>query len=180
MIWSQEAYLKAWNFAARAHAGQTLPGSTLPYLNHVGGVAMEVMTAVALEPVAQPDLAVQCALLHDVIEDTGVSYEQLQSEFGPAVAAGVLALTKDAALPKAVRMRDSLARIRRQPREVWLVKLADRVTNLQPPPAHWPADKIARYRAEALEIHAALADAHAVLAERLRDKIARYEAYLAR
>ena len=178
MLWSQESYQKAWNFAGRAHLGQKLPGSELPYINHIGNVAMEVMTAIAQLPVEQPDLAIQCALLHDVIEDTAIIYEQLVAEFGVAVADGVRALSKDQALPKELRMHDSLARILHQPREVAMVKLADRITNLQPPPAHWSKDKIAAYLEEAKAIHQTLESAHPILAARLREKMTNYEEQL--
>lgn len=175
-MWYPDSYLAAWNYAAKMHGSQKVPGTELPYLAHVGSVAMEVMTALAHSSrVDDPNLAVQCALLHDVIEDTPASYEDVAARFGVAVADGVLALTKDTALPsKTAQMADSLARIRQQPPEVWMVKLADRITNLQPPPARWDAAKIADYRAEAETILDALGGADAELAARLRGKIAGY------
>ena len=174
--WSPDLYLAAWNYAAQMHGGQKVPGADLPYLTHVGAVAMEVMTALAQGSQADdPDLAVRAALLHDVIEDTPATYADVVERFGVAVADGVLALTKDKTLPtKAAQMADSLARIRQQPGEVWMVKLADRITNLQPPPAHWDAAKIVAYRAEAGTILDALGEADGWLAERLRGKIAGY------
>lgn len=175
-MWSPEHYLAAWNYAAAMHGEQKVPGTSLPYLAHVGGVAMEVMSALAQGGhVDNPDLAVQCALLHDVIEDTPATYADVSECFGVAVADGVLALTKDTALPSKIeQMADSLARIRRQPTEVWMVKLADRITNLQPPPAHWDDAKIAAYRAEAQTILDALGSADGWLAARLQGKIASY------
>ncbi|MCP5367395.1 MAG: bifunctional (p)ppGpp synthetase/guanosine-3',5'-bis(diphosphate) 3'-pyrophosphohydrolase [Hyphomicrobiales bacterium] len=176
-MWSEDAYQQAWTFAAEAHRGQKVPGSHLPYLVHVAGVAMEVISALRHETVAAPDLAVQCALLHDTVEDTDVTVADLERRFGPAVAAGVAALSKRGDLPKAEAMGDSLARIAAQPHEVWMVKLADRITNLQPPPAHWTADKCAAYRREAQQIHAALAAASRHLARRLAARIEAYAAY---
>lgn len=123
---------------------------------------------------AQPALAVQCALLHDTLEDTSIPEAELAALFEPAVVAGVRALTKDATLPKSEAMADSLRRIREQPQEVWAVKLADRITNLAAPPAHWKAERIAGYRLEAEQILAALGEAHAPLAERLARRIAAY------
>jgi len=172
--WSPDRYLQAARFAARAHNAQKVPGSELPYLLHVTTVAAEVMAALARESMSQPDLAVVCALLHDTIEDCGVHAEALADEFGPDVAAGVLALSKDPALPKDQAMADSLRRVQQQPREVWMVKLADRITNLQPPPAHWLPAKIAAYRAEALAIADTLGAASPHLHARLRAKIADY------
>lgn len=174
--WSQEKYLAAWLFAAEAHGAQRVPGTSLPYVVHVGAVAMEVTAALAQgSRVNDPDLAVQCALLHDVIEDTSVTFDEVADHFGQAVAAGVSALSKDGRLPtKTEQMADSLHRIQQQPYEVWMVKLADRTVNLQPPPPHWNAAKIAAYREEARTILAVLGAADVYLAQRLAEKIEVY------
>ncbi len=173
-LWSQDVYLRALRFAALAHGEQKVPGTALPYVVHVTSVAMETSACVAAEGADDPDLAVACALLHDVLEDTATPLARLREAFGERVAAGVAALTKDGSLPKADAMRDSLDRIRRQPREVWLVKLADRITNLQPPPAHWTPTKVAAYRDEAAVILAALGPASPVLAARFAEKLEAY------
>ena len=68
-------------------------------------------------------------------------------------------------------MADSLARIKEQPKEIWMVKLADRITNLQPPPGHWDSERIERYREEGTEILNVLGEASPYLAERLREKL---------
>ena len=172
---SRDLYMRAWHFAATRHLGQKVPSSELPYVTHVGAVAMEVLATLALEDFAEPDLAVACALLHDTVEDTETTPEQIATEFGPAIAAGVSALSKDDALPKNERMADSLRRILGQPREVWLVKLADRTVNMEPAPAHWSSEKRRAYQAQAIEIVEALGSASPSLAARLREKIARYE-----
>ena len=164
--WSLDLYHRAARFAAGAHLGQKIPGGDLPYVLHVVQVTAEVLGALAVEPVERPDLAVACALLHDVVEDTTITADQ--------VAAGVLALSKDPSLPKDQAMPDSLRRIRDQPREVWLVKLADRIVNLEPPPYYWKPTKIAAYREEAGRIADALGDASPHLHARLRGKIAAY------
>jgi (p)ppGpp synthase/HD superfamily hydrolase len=182
-LWSPDAWHDAWHFAAEAHHGQLFPGSQLPYVVHVAAVAMEVGNAIARrlqigKPVARPDLAIQVALLHDVVEDTAVSLEQVRERFGDAVAEGVAAVSKDPSVgDKQAQMRDSLARIRAQPTEVWMVKLGDRITNLQAPPHYWTLEKKRAYRAEAGEIHAQLGEACDVLGPRLLDKIAAYAAY---
>ncbi len=169
-----EDWLVAWHFAAQVHNAQRVPGTDLPYLKHLGMVAMEVFGAHAVAPVGDLGLAVRCAILHDTIEDQGVDHAELVERFGQAVADGVLALSKSPDLPKAEAMADSLRRIQAQPREVWCVKLADRISNLHTAPDHWPADKRAAYRAEAQTILDALGPAHAVLAKRLAAKIAAY------
>jgi (p)ppGpp synthase/HD superfamily hydrolase len=172
--WSQESYIKAYRFAAQAHEGQLYPGTGLPYLMHLSFVSMEVLGVLSVESGRDGDLAVQCALLHDSIEDTDVTYADLVSTFGVKVADGVQALSKNPDLEKSQQLTDSLQRIRSQPKEIWIVKLADRISNLQPPPANWTPAKIICYRDESIEIHTALKDASPFLALRLIKKIENY------
>ena len=96
--WDRESYIKACRFAAQAHRGQLVPGSDLPYLMHLNLVSMEILAALSAESGHNGDLAIQCALLHDTIEDTDTSYEQIESIFGISVADGVAALSKNPAL----------------------------------------------------------------------------------
>ncbi|MEW5956291.1 MAG: HD domain-containing protein, partial [Chloroflexota bacterium] len=151
--WSPDVFAQAWNFATRYHQGQTYGGPEegmyIDYLNHIASVAMEVIWALPATPAADGNLALQCALLHDTIEDTVVTYKLVLEHFGLEVANGVLALTKDATLStRAEQMADSLQRIRQQPPEIWMVKLADRITNLYHPPYYWDNEKIEVYRQE--------------------------------
>lgn len=180
-IWRPDGFLAAWRFAAEAHLGQRVPGSELPYLTHIGAVSMEVMTAISAMPVDRPDLAVQCAVLHDVLEDTATTYDVIANQFGVAVADGVKALTKNGDLAtKKEKMADSLARIAGQPPEIAMVKLADRITNLQPPPAFWKPVKIAAYLEEAALIHQTLGHAHPLLGRRLKEKMTEYRRFIPR
>jgi (p)ppGpp synthase/HD superfamily hydrolase len=179
-MWDQDSYLKAWNFASAIHRGQTIPCGDIPYINHLGLVSMEAAAAIAHNHIVQnPNLLVQCALLHDAIEDTPTTYAYIEQEFGTKVADGVLALSKNKKLAtKKEQMVDSLNRIKQQPQEVWMVKLCDRITNLQPPPTHWNHEKIAQYRDEAQVILAQLGEANNFLADRLKNKIENYLKHL--
>ncbi|HSD86920.1 MAG TPA: HD domain-containing protein, partial [Kofleriaceae bacterium] len=82
-------------YAAARHNAQKEPGHDLPYLVHVVSVAAEVIAALPTTKLADPDLAVTVALLHDTVEDTGTSLDEITATFGAAVAAGVAALTKN-------------------------------------------------------------------------------------
>ncbi len=174
----QDIYQTTIQFAAQQHAdiNQTIPGTTLPYVVHLSNVAMEVLTASAESEDFNTEFAVQLALLHDVLEDTDATFEELSEKFGKAVAEGVLALTKNAELPKDERMADSLERIKQQSKEVWAVKLADRITNLQKPPHFWTAEKIEMYRQEAMVILEELRGGNTYLGNRLQRKIEEYNA----
>jgi (p)ppGpp synthase/HD superfamily hydrolase len=177
-----ERYVAALRFAAERHHAQRVPDSEFPYLVHVVSVAAETIAALvpgaAAAAAIDANLAVSCALLHDTIEDTETTYAEVAERFGSAVADGVQALSKDASLPKADRMADSLRRIRLQPHAVWMVKLADRITNLADPPRYWTPEKRRAYRDEAIEIADALGAASPALEARIRARIAAYQAFL--
>ncbi|HNY12061.1 MAG TPA: HD domain-containing protein [Candidatus Wallbacteria bacterium] len=177
-MWTQEVFQKAIDYAAFAHIQQTVPGKPYSYVVHLANVSMEVMGAISSSNVENPDLALACAVLHDTIEDTGVTYEDLAVAFGVDVASGVLALTKNKKLEGSEKMLDSIARIKKMPREIGMVKLADRITNLQKPPAHWKSEKIAKYIEEAGVILKELAHCNDYLANRLEGKIKEYAKYL--
>ena len=172
----QDHLNKAWFFASKAHKNQKYPRDELPYLTHVGQVMMEVM--VVTKELKNPELALLCAILHDTIEDTEVTYELLVKEFSVDVADGVMALSKNEdILTKQKRMLDSLERIKEQPKEIWVVKMADRVSNLGEPPLHWSKEKITAYRDEAKTILDYFKSANKKMAERLTQKIDEYERY---
>lgn len=174
----RDLYMRAWHFASTRHGAQLVKGTQMPYITHVGAVAMEVLATLAVEEIADPDLAVACALLHDTIEDAEVKQSEIAAEFGAGIADGVLALSKDKQLGADEAMADSLRRIKLQPREVWIVKLADRAVNMSPAPVNWTVEKRRAYLRAASEILDALGSASVSLAARLREKMARYEAAL--
>lgn len=176
---TQSAYQRAILFAAAKHTGinQFLSGTELPYVVHLSNVAMEILLAGQATPGFDLTFAVQVALLHDVLEDTQTSFDEIEQTFGLDIAKAVQALTKNDVLEKADKMPDSLQRIKALSREVWAVKLADRITNLQKPPAHWSLLKIQEYKKEAAIILQELAGSNAYLENRLKEQIAAYEVY---
>lgn len=177
-MFNVDRYVAALRFAAERHAGQLVPSSELPYLVHVTTVTAEVIAALPVTPGIDGDLAVQCALLHDTIEDTKTTYEEISAGFGTDVADGVRALSKDPTVDKPLQMHDSLQRIRAQPRAVWIVKLADRITNLMPPPRGWTPEKCRAYRDQGILIADSLGEASDYLHTRIRARIEAYSAYL--
>jgi len=87
-------------------------------------------------------------------------------------------LTKNSDLPKEEQMPDTLARVKELPMEIWAIKLADRITNLQAPPADWDKKKKMEYYKESKTIFNELKEGNAFLAGRLEAKIQEYEIYL--
>jgi (p)ppGpp synthase/HD superfamily hydrolase len=181
--WPIDDLQEAWQLATKMHTGQKYggpnEGEQIEYINHIGSVTFEVLAATMKETDMNADLAIKCALLHDTLEDSALTYDDVAQRFGKTVADGVLALTKSKDIEdKAAKMTDSLSRIKKQPKEVWAVKMADRICNLYAPPFYWSDDKKREYAREAQLIHDQLKDANKYLADRLAQKIVDYERFV--
>ncbi len=173
---TQELYQTAMKFAGEKHCNQKVPGTNSNYILHISNVAMEVLMAYSFNSNFDIDFAIQTAILHDTIEDTDADFEEIKNNFGEAIAKAVLALTKDQNLEsKEEKMMDSLNRINLLQKEVGLVKIADRITNLQTPPNHWGLDKTYKYFEEAKLISKILRNKNNYLNNRLESKILEYE-----
>jgi len=168
-----------WQKVSILHNGQTYGGQhkdqKIEYINHIGSVVFEIMNVAKNTSDFNFDLAVKCAFLHDTIEDTDFSIEDLEKEYGKEIKEGVLALTKNTELEKKHQMIDSLERIKAQPKEVWAVKMADRICNLYAPPYYWNESKKEKYLEEAKIILEYLKDGNDYLAKRLSEKIEAYK-----
>ena len=173
----QDIYQKTIQFSAEKHAllQQTLPDSIIPYDVHVSNVAMEILVAATYSKIFDTEFAIQVALLHDILEDTAVTEEELSRIFGSEVTAGVQALTKNKLLPNHEQMKDSLQRIKKCVAEVRAVKLADRITNLQEPPLSWSMEKRQNYLHEAALILKEFNGTNEYLEKRLALKIEAYK-----
>lgn len=180
--WTIDTVQAAWMLATKIHEGQHYGGSNegehIAYINHIGSVVFEVMTAITQSVDMDSDLALQCAMLHDSIEDTSLGYDDILQQFGKDVADGVLALTKSKTIEgKREKMLDSLTRIKQQPTEIWAIKMADRICNLYAPPYYWTTAKKIEYLEEAQLIHRELQAANQYLANRLMAKIIEYRKF---
>ncbi len=177
----QTVFQETLRLAAERHLNQTFPGTNLPYLYHISCVANEIYAAKIYE--CEPNefnlkYALSLAILHDILEDTELTEEELNEKFGLFILWGVQALTKNKKLPKAESMIDSIKRIKESPKEVAFVKIADRITNLLPPPKHWTREKIKSYYEESNYIHSELGAKSLYLGSRLAKKIGEYEKFM--
>lgn len=182
-LWSIDEIQKVWQLASQLHDGQKYggynEGKQVEYINHIGSVVFEVLNAIQSTENINADLAIKCAILHDTIEDTAMTYEKVNALFGHEVASGVLALTKNDKIEGSLeKMLDSLKRIKEQPVEIWAVKMADRTANLYEPPFYWTDEKKLKYIEEAEIILHELKDGNEYLAERLKSKIKEYHRFV--
>lgn len=162
-------------FASLAHRNQKMTDPDVPYLTHVIAVASNVLEAYYNgEEKFDLDYALKVAVLHDTIEDTIVSYDDIKKRYGEEIAEGVLALSKNEKIEKAYRMDDCISRIKQCRREVAIVKLADRTFNMRCKPANWDEGHCERYLEEAKKIYSELQDANEYLARKLSERISRY------
>lgn len=138
--------LKAAHFAAERHSGQRRKGAAAePYINHLVEVAELVSSALS-----EPDTnLVIAALLHDTIEDAGVTKEELIQAFGADVAELVVEVTDDKALPKAERKRLQIVNAPKKSVRAQVIKLADKISNvraiLSTPPSDWSVQRKREY-----------------------------------
>jgi guanosine-3',5'-bis(diphosphate) 3'-pyrophosphohydrolase len=146
---------KAYEFAKKAHEGQQrLSGDA--YLTHLVGVA-EI-----LEELHMDSITIAAALLHDILEDTTVTYDQLKQEFGEEIANLVEGVTKlstrkfqDATVRQAESTRKMLVAMAKDVRVI-LIKLADRTHNMRTL-EFLPQDRQEKMARETLDIYAPLA-----------------------
>ncbi len=147
---------RAYQFAAQAHDGQTRKSGD-PYVTHPLAVA-QIIAELKL------DVASVCAgLLHDCVEDTSATVEQLAELFGKEVAFLVEGVTKLGKLPYSTREEQQAENFRKmllamaRDIRVILVKLCDRLDNMRSL-NHLPPEKQERIAAETMQIYAPLAN----------------------
>ncbi|MBI3627739.1 MAG: RelA/SpoT family protein [Candidatus Sungbacteria bacterium] len=146
---------RAYQFAEKAHAGQTRKSGE-PYLVH------PLFIALKLAELKMDQATIAAALLHDVVEDSGVLLSTIEAEFGSDVAFLVDGVTKLGKLKYRgiERMAESLRKMVLATAEdvrVVLIKLNDRLHNMETLKA-LPEEKHRRIALETLEIYAPLAD----------------------
>ena len=146
---------KAWRFAAKHHAGQKR-ASGEAYLSHPLAVA-QMLAEMRMDPVT-----IQTGLLHDIVEDTIVSSDELRKMFGEEVAACVDGVTKlnkidftSAEDRQSENYRKMLLAMVKDIRVI-IVKLADRLHNMRTLGA-LPPERRERIARETLDIYAPIA-----------------------
>ncbi|GMS83122.1 hypothetical protein PENTCL1PPCAC_5297 [Pristionchus entomophagus] len=138
--------VKAADFAARRHRTQKRKDhAQTPYINHPVGVAY-ILTSIGR--VTDP-VVLAAAYLHDTVEDTKTTIEEIEMEFGKEVRKIVEEVTDDKSLPKATRKALQVEKAPHKSPQAKLVKLADKLYNLRDlersTPHGWDKKRVKEY-----------------------------------
>jgi (p)ppGpp synthase/HD superfamily hydrolase len=137
---------RAADFAARRHVGTRRKGADKqPYVNHLAEVAQLLAAATDGSDAG----LVAAGWLHDTIEDTPTSREELAQEFGDDIAGLVVEVTDDKSLPKAERKRLQIEHAPHATGRARMIKIADKTSNIRSlinsPPDDWERERMIDY-----------------------------------
>ena len=140
------AIMEATMFAADKHRGQKRKDAQkTPYINHPIYVVHLMSGAGGITDIE----ALQAGMLHDTVEDTDTSPEEIETLFGYAVRSLVMEVTDDKKLEKQERKRIQIEKAPRLSARAKVIKLADKIANLTDilvsPPAHWSPERRQQY-----------------------------------
>lgn len=116
---------KAAIFASQAHEGKLRKGTQIPYIVH------PLETAAIVSGLTEDQAVICAALLHDVIEDTQVTYEELLAQFGDRVADLVRFESEDKSKSWQERKADTIRHLENAPRSAKMICLGDKLSNLR-------------------------------------------------
>jgi guanosine-3',5'-bis(diphosphate) 3'-pyrophosphohydrolase len=156
--------LHAAHFAARHHRRQKRKGSDgEPYINHPIAVA-DLIAGIGR---VTDTVTLAAALLHDTVEDTDATIDDIGREFGAEIRGVVAELTDDKSLPSEERKRLQIVNAPNASRRAKIVKLADKSVNVadiaRDPPPNWPVQRRREYVEWALLVVAGCRGANAAL-----------------
>lgn len=116
---------KAVKFAELAHKGAVRKGTRIPYITH------PLETAVIVASITSDKEIIAAAVLHDVVEDAGVTAEELNVQFGSRVAALVMAESEDKSKSWLERKSATLEHLKTAGRDEKIIVLGDKLSNIR-------------------------------------------------
>ena len=149
-LWNCKEIYKAVFYATKAF-GKKYPSydeNKKSYTAHFTSVALNSINYTANEKLNHEFMLV-VAILHDVLEDTDITYQDLINDFNIDIADAVKTLSRDERLPFNEQIPDCLNRIKNQPKEVAIVKMADRLYNIRERYNGWTKEHQDMYKKEA-------------------------------
>ena len=173
--------LRAVEFAAEKHRDQRRKGAgASPYINHPIEVAAMLANVAAVQDVA----ILAAAVLHDTVEDTRTSPEELEAAFGREVRLVVQEVTDDKKLEKADRKRLQVEHAPYLSPAAKLIKIADKIANVrevtEKPPSDWSATRRREYLDWAERVIAGCRGVNAALESRFDETLSRAREVLSR
>jgi guanosine-3',5'-bis(diphosphate) 3'-pyrophosphohydrolase len=158
--------LEAMAFAAQKHRDQRRKDrEASPYINH----PIDLANILVNEAGVTDAVTVVAAILHDTVEDTDTSVDELGARFGAEVTAIVAEVTDDKTLPKAERKRMQEVHAPTASFRAQQVKLADKISNLRDivrsPPETWSLERRRDYFEWAKRVADGVRGRHARLEE---------------
>jgi guanosine-3',5'-bis(diphosphate) 3'-pyrophosphohydrolase len=138
--------LKAIDFAARKHRDQRRKDEEAsPYINHPISVSLFLAE---VGNISDPEV-LSAALLHDTLEDTDTTPEELEAAFGARICKLVQEVTDDKKLPKAKRKKLQIEHASQLSPDAVLIKLGDKISNVldvtHSPPSDWTLQRRKEY-----------------------------------
>jgi guanosine-3',5'-bis(diphosphate) 3'-pyrophosphohydrolase len=138
--------LQAAMFSAEKHRKQRRKGEDAsPYINHPIAVANLLASVGGITDVR----LLAAAILHDTVEDTGTTLDELTGLFGHEVSALVAEVSDDKSLPKAERKRLQIQHSHQLSKAAKLIKLGDKISNvneiMENPPVDWSTERRREY-----------------------------------
>jgi guanosine-3',5'-bis(diphosphate) 3'-pyrophosphohydrolase len=170
-----ELVLQGVAFAAEKHQAQTRKNADhTPYIIHPIGVADSI---VRIGGVHDAKILV-AALLHDTVEDTDTTFEEISKQFGDKIADYVKEVTDDKSLPTRARKKMQIIHAFHKSKGAAIIKLSDKLYNLnnllQDPPKDWTRERIDQYFQWAQTVIENLPSANDDLKQAVHDVIAEY------
>ena len=165
-------FVKALDFAARKHRDQRRKDhNSSPYINHPISLVQILVNEAGIDDIN----AMVAAILHDTIEDTDTTPEEIEQQFGKKIRSIVEEVTDDMSLPRHVRKTRQIEHAQHLSVEAGWVKIADKIANLRDlihsPPLNWTLERKKDYRLWAQAVVTEIKNPHPKLLAIFQDLI---------
>ena len=126
MVYETDLFVRAKNFALEKHKNQKRPDGITPFYKHLEGVVFRLKNL----GVADMEL-LSSAWLHDILEKSDVTFDEINDQFGNSISVTVLSLTKDPKTPKKDTESQYIQQLKNAPVGAKLIKLCDISANIK-------------------------------------------------
>ena len=161
---SLDTIFRALKFASAKHRDQRRKDiEASPYINH----PIDVAQILAVEGGITDETTLVAAILHDTLEDTETTIDELRKLFGDKVTDIVIELTDDQSIPRAERYEVQKQKAVHYSNEAKLIRLADKISNIRDatasPPPKWSPERVQGHKDQAVAVVTILGGTHEAL-----------------